>query len=53
MTEIEAKKIIRDNPNGNIVERMEALVIAEQVLGENYTIEQLWKWAEENNNKYI
>lgn len=46
MTEIEAKKIIRDDPKGNIAERMEALMIAEQVLGENYTIEQLWKWAE-------
>ena len=46
MTEFEAKEIIRNDPKGNIAQRMEALAIAEKVLGENYTIEQLWQWAE-------
>lgn len=51
MTEIEAKEIIKNDPMGNIAQRMEALAVAEKSLGEEYTIEQLWKWAEEKDDE--
>lgn len=51
MTEDEAREIILNDPTGNIAQRMDALEVAENVLGEGYTIEQLWKWAEGNDNE--
>lgn len=46
MTTEEAKDIIINDPNGNIVKRMEAILVARSVLGEDATMEQIWKWAE-------
>ena len=46
MTEEEAKRIILDDPEGNIIKRMEAIVIARRVLGEDCTMKQIWEWAE-------
>lgn len=50
MTEAEAKKIILDDPEGNIVKRMEAIAVARYFLGEDCTMEQIWKWAEGGDN---
>ena len=48
MTEEEAKRIILDDPEGNIVKRMEAIAVARSILGEDCTMEEVWKWAEGN-----
>ena len=46
MTEAEAKEVIRNDPHGNIAKRIEAIEVAERVLGENCTMESVWRWAE-------
>lgn len=46
MTEEEAKKIIRDDPRGDVIQRLTALEVAENALGEDCTMEEIWKWAE-------
>lgn len=46
VTEEEAKRIILDDPEGNIVKRMEAIAVARFFLGENCTMKEVWKWAE-------
>ncbi len=46
MTDEEAKRIILDDPNGNIVKRMEAIAVAKYYLGEDCTMEEIWRWAE-------
>ena len=46
MTEAEAKEIILNDPRGNIVKRMEAIEVARSILGEDCTMEQIWRWAE-------
>lgn len=46
MTDEEAKRIILDDPEGNIVKRMEAIAVARYFLGEDCTMEEIWKWAE-------
>ena len=46
MSEETAKKIILNDPQGNIVKRMEAVAIARSILGEDCTMEDVWKWAE-------
>ena len=48
MTTKEAKDIIINDPNGDIVKRMEAIAVARSVLGEDATMEQIWRWAEGN-----
>lgn len=55
MTTEEAKRIILDDPEGNIVKRMEAIAVARSVLGEDCTMEEIWRWAERggNNEKVI
>lgn len=50
MTEEEAKEIILNDPNGDIVKRMEAIAVARSVLGEDCTMEEIWKWAEGGDN---
>ena len=50
MTEEEAKKIIRDDPRGDVIQRLTALAVAESVLGEDCTMEEIWKWAEGGGN---
>ena len=53
MTEEEAKRIIRDDPHGDVIKRLEAIDVAESVLGDDCTMEDIWKWAEggDNNEK--
>lgn len=46
MTAEEAKRIILDDPDGNIIKRMEAIAVARYYLGEDCTMEEVWKWAE-------
>lgn len=46
MTEEEAKRIIIDDPHGNIIKRMEAIAVARRVLGEQCTMKDIWEWAE-------
>lgn len=50
MTEEEAKKIIRDDPRGDVIQRLTALAVAENALGDNCTMEEIWKWAEGGGN---
>ena len=49
MTEAEAKRIIREDPDGNIWKRIEAIVVAERALGEDCTVADIMKWAEEGH----
>lgn len=50
MTEEEAKKIIRDDPRGDVIQRLTALAVAENALGEDCTMSEIWKWAEGGGN---
>ncbi len=50
MTTKEAKDIIINDPSGDIVKRMEAIAVARSILGEDCTMEQIWRWAEGGNN---
>lgn len=50
MTAEEAKRIILDDPEGNIVKRMEAIAVARFFLGEDCTMKEVWEWAEGGNN---
>ena len=50
MTEEEAKRIILEDPHGNIIKRMEAIAVAKEVLGEDCTMKEIWEWAEGGNN---
>lgn len=45
----EAKKIIREDPRGDILQRLEALEVAKPFLPEKYTAGDLYKWAEDEN----
>lgn len=42
----EAKRVIRQDPKGNVMARLEALEVAETVLGKNYTTGDLHRWAD-------
>lgn len=46
MTEAEAKAVIRDDPEGNIAKRIEAIEVAKAVLGEGCTMADIWEWVE-------
>lgn len=50
MSEEEVKRIILEDPHGNIIQRMEAIAVARSVLGENCTMKEIWKWAEGGNH---
>lgn len=50
ITEEEAKRIILDDPEGNIVKRMEAIAVARYFLGEDCTMNDIWEWAEGGGN---
>lgn len=50
MSEQEAKDVILNDPLGNIVKRMEAIAVAQSVLGERCTVKEIWKWAEGGNH---
>lgn len=49
MSEEEAKRIILEDPHGNIIKRMEAIAVARSVLGEDCTMKGIWRWAEGND----
>lgn len=51
MTEQEAKDIIRADPQGNIKQRMEALEVAEEILGKDYTMTEFWRWVDSDTDK--
>ena len=46
MTEEEARVVIRSEPYTNVRKHLEAIRVAEEVLGEDATLEQIWRWAE-------
>ena len=48
MTEEQAKQVIRDDPGGNIVARIEAINVALSVLGQTATMGEIFKWAEKD-----
>lgn len=50
MTEEEAKEVIRDDPKGDILRRLEALDVAESVLGIGCTMGEILRWAEGERN---
>ena len=46
MTEAEAKKILTEyGAPANIAQHIEAINVALEVLGEDATMEDVWKWA--------
>ena len=47
MTEQEAKEVIRNDPKGDVIKRLEAIAVAEDVLGDDCTMSEIWKWANE------
>ena len=49
MSEEEAKRIIIEDPHGNIIKRMEAIAVAKEILGETCTMKDIWEWAEADN----
>lgn len=49
MTEEEAKRIIREDPCGNISKRIEAILTAVKAIGEDCTAADIMKWAEGDN----
>lgn len=51
MTEQEAKIIIRHDPYGNIKKRLEAIEVAKAVLGEECTMRDIWRWAEQTEEE--
>ncbi len=46
MTEKEAKEIIREDPNGDVIKRLTAIAVAEEILGNNCTMEDICEWAD-------
>lgn len=50
MTEQEAKKVIREDPGGNITNRIEAINVAVRILGQKATMREIYAWAGEENN---
>lgn len=46
MTEQEAKAIILHDPHGNVKSRLEAIRVAVKVLGDDCTMSDIWRWAE-------
>ena len=52
MTEQEAKTILCSyGPPVNVRTHLEAIDVAVGVLGEDATMEQIWKWAKEKKNE--
>ena len=50
MTEQEAKEIILQDPGGNIFRRIKAIQYAQSVLGEDATMGDIYRWAEEKES---
>lgn len=36
----------QNDPHGDVIKRLEAIDVAESVLGEDCTMEDIWRWAE-------
>ena len=51
VTEEEAKAIIREDPKGDVIQRLTAIAVAEQVLGDTCTMEEIWKWADKKDSE--
>lgn len=51
MTEQEAKEIIKNESYTNIRKHLEAIQVAIKVLGENCTMADIWRWADDNKCK--
>lgn len=49
MTVQEAKRIIREDPGGNIMARLEAIEVAKEVLGEDLDTGKLHRWADKED----
>ena len=47
----EAKRIIREQPKGNVAERLEAIQIAVQILGDDADEDMISEWAEHGPEK--
>lgn len=47
----EAKRIIREQPKGNIAERLEAIRIAILVLGDDADEDMIQEWARHSSEK--
>lgn len=45
----EAKRVIREDPEGNIARRLEAIEVAEAVLGESCTMKEIWEWVDNDS----
>lgn len=43
---MDAKKVIREDPSGNVADRLRAIEICEEKLGHTPTTGELYKWAE-------
>lgn len=43
---LDAKKVIREDPGGNVADRLRAIEICEEKLGHTPTTGELYKWAE-------
>ena len=46
MTEEEAREILRNDPQGNIAARYEAIQVAVSVLGRDCTMKEFWRWVD-------
>lgn len=51
MTEEEAKEVIKNDPKGDVIKRLEAISVAEDILGMNCTMEDIWRWADNEVKK--
>ena len=47
----EAKRIIREQPKANVAERLEAIQIAVQILGDDADEDMISEWAEHGPEK--
>lgn len=51
MTEYEAKTILRSyGPPVNVRKHIEAIEVATKILGEEATMEDIWRWASERRD---
>ena len=48
MDEQRAKEVIRSDPTGSIAERLEAIQVAREVLGEDCTMADIWRWVDDS-----
>lgn len=51
MTEQEAKNIIKNEAYTNVRKHLEAIQVAVEALGEDCTMSDIWRWADDNKCK--